>query len=200
MIIFKDKMGNDLSYSQAFRKILNRFKSYFIDFELFLLSLITYFPSHTLRKLAFTLCGMKIGSNSTLHVGCRFYYLPNIKIGNGTIVGDRCFLDGRAKLVIGDNVDIASQTLIYNSEHDIKSRDFHPVNGDVQIGDYVFIGPRVVILPGVTVGKGAIIAAGAVVTKDVPAFSIVGGVPAKIIGERELKDPDYRLGRPKLFQ
>ena len=68
------------------------------------------------------------------------------------------------------------------------------------MGDYVFIGPRVIILPGVKIGKGAVVAAGAVVTKDVSEFTIVGGVPAKEIGERKNKKPNYKLGRARLFQ
>jgi len=64
----------------------------------------------------------------------------------------------------------------------------------------VFIGPRAIILPGVTVGKGAVVAAGAVVTKDIPDFSIVGGVPAQIIGERKTKDLHYKLGRARWFR
>jgi maltose O-acetyltransferase len=52
----------------------------------------------------------------------------------------------------------------------------------------------------VSIGKGAVIAAGAVVTKNVDDFAIVGGVPAKPIGERKLKELHYRLGRPRLFQ
>ena len=109
-------------------------------------------------------------------------------------------MDGRAPLRIGNHVDIASQVLIYNSEHDINSEDFHAIELPVEIGDYVFIGPRVIILPGVIIGKGAVIAAGAIVTKDVPEFAVVAGVPAKVIGDRKLKDPHYKLGRARMFQ
>ncbi|MFI5205556.1 MAG: DapH/DapD/GlmU-related protein, partial [Candidatus Paceibacterales bacterium] len=65
---------------------------------------------------------------------------------------------------------------------------------------YVFIGPRAIILPGVKIGKGAVVAAGAVVTTSVKDFEIVGGVPAKVIGERKNKNPRYKLGRARLFQ
>lgn len=129
-----------------------------------------------------------------------FFQPKNIIIGEGTIIGDHAFLDGRAPLRIGKEVDIASSVMIYNSEHDLESEDFRAREEPVEIGDYVFIGPRVIILPGVKIGKGAIVAAGAVVTSDVPDFAIVGGVPAKIIGERKNKNPNYHLGRPRLFQ
>jgi maltose O-acetyltransferase len=123
-----------------------------------------------------------------------------IVIGEGTIIGDHAFLDGRDKITIGDHVDIASSVMIYSGKHDYESEDFRPVFSPVVIEDYVFIGPRVVIQPGVTIGRGAIAAAGAVIAKDVPAFAIVGGVPAKVIGERKLKDLHYRLGWARLFQ
>jgi maltose O-acetyltransferase len=90
--------------------------------------------------------------------------------------------------------------MIYNSEHDLEKQDFSARTEPVQIEDYVFVGPRSIILPGVKIGKGAVIAAGAVVTANVPDFAIVGGVPAKVIGERKNKSPNYRLGRPRLFQ
>jgi maltose O-acetyltransferase len=121
-------------------------------------------------------------------------------VGKDTIIGNRCFLDGRAKLRIGDHVDIASEVMIYNSEHDLSSEEFAATTEEVEIGDYVFIGPRAIIMPGVKIGKGAVVAAGAVVTKDVPEFVIVGGIPAKEIGERKNKDPHYILGRARLFQ
>ena len=198
--MFTDRNGKTLTFGQAWPKIISRFKSYWQDLVLWKLSLVTYFPSHSVRKFYFRLFGMKIGSKSTLHIGCRFFDPAGISIGEGTIIGDRCFLDGRAPLKIGSHVNIASQVMIYNSEHDVNSEDFHATEAPVEIEDYVFVGPRAIILPGVKVGKGAIIAAGAVVTKDVPEFSIVGGVPAKIIGGRTNKAPKYRLGRARLFQ
>ena len=109
-------------------------------------------------------------------------------------------MDGRASLKIGSHTDIASQVLIYNSEHDINAQDFRATAEPLEIGDYVFIGPRAVILPGVTIGKGAVVGAGAVVTKDVADYTVVGGIPARKIRERKLKDLNYRLGRVRLFQ
>ena len=64
----------------------------------------------------------------------------------------------------------------------------------------MFIGPRAIILPGVTIKRGAVVGAGAVVTKDVEEFKIVGGVPAKEIGERQNKNPNYKLGRAAWFR
>jgi acetyltransferase-like isoleucine patch superfamily enzyme len=197
----KDRMGRELTTDQVVKKSINRGVNIFLDLELLLLNLISStIPLHSVRKFAFRLAGVKIGKNSFIHMGIRVYLPINITIGEGTIIGDHCFLDGRAKLTIGDNVDIASQVLIYNSEHDVHAEGFDPVEEPVEIGDYVFIGPRAIILPGVKIGKGAVVAAGAVVTADVKPFEIVGGVPAKVMGERKNKDPHYKLGRARLFQ
>lgn len=200
-ISFTDKHGNVLSYSQAYGKIFNRFGNWIVDFKLFVIhSVSLHVPFHSLRKIVFRLSGVKIGSGSSVHMGCKFFNPRGVTIGKDTIIGSNAFLDGRDKLVIGDHVDIASEVMIYNSEHDIENEFFEAKNSPVEIGDYVFIGPRVVILPGVKIGEGAIVAAGAVVTKDVGERDIVGGVPAKVIAERKLKDFHYRLGRPRLFQ
>jgi maltose O-acetyltransferase len=198
--MFTDRNGKKLTLGQAIKKIGNRFESYWMDLVLLVLSMVTYIPSHVIRQVVFKLAGIRLGSKSTFHVGCRFYDPRGISVGKDTIIGNRCFLDGRAKLRIGDHVDIASEVMIYNSEHDLSSEEFAATTEDVEIGDYVFIGPRAIIMPGVKIGKGAVVAAGAVVTKDVPEFVIVGGIPAKEIGERKNKDPHYILGRARLFQ
>lgn len=165
-----------------------------------ILTLVGYVPCHISRRLCYRLAGIKIGKKSTIHMWARFYQSKNITIGEDTIIGDHCFLDGRAALKIGSHVAISSQVLIYNSEHDIHAEDFHPVEEPVEIADYCFIGARAIILPGVKIGKGAVVASGAVVTRDVPPMAIVAGIPAKEIGKRRVKSLHYRLGRARLFQ
>lgn len=198
--MFKDKTGKKLSTKEASLKILNRIYNIVLDFELMVLRWVSHVPSHVFRKLIYTLAGVRIGKGSVVHMWASFFDPSGISIGEDTIIGDHAFLDGRAALSIGSHTDIASSVMIYNSEHDLESEGFSARVEPVMIEDYVFIGPRVTILPGVKIGKGAVVAAGAVVTKDIPEFSIVGGVPAVKIGERKNKNPHYILGRARLFQ
>lgn len=200
MAVFYDRMGRELTAKEAGGKLVNRSVNILLDFELMILRWIGHIPFHSIRKFFYSLSGIKLGKGSAIHMWANFFYPPNILIGNDTIIGDHVFLDGRDKLIIGNHVDIASQVMVYNSEHDVTAEDFHAITASVEIGDYVFIGPKVIILPGVKIGRGAVIAAGAVVTKNVADFAIVGGVPAQVIGERKNKDLHYRLGRARLFQ
>ncbi len=193
-------MGKSLSKEEVVNKMTNRLLNILLDFKLMVLRWVGYIPIHAIRKIIYRFAGVQIGKGSTIHMWCNFFNPSNIVIGEDTIIGDHAFLDGRKKLIIGNHVDIASQVLIYNSQHDIESEDFHAVEKDVIIEDYVFIGPRVIILPGVTIGKGAVIGAGAVVTKNIEPFTIVGGIPAQKIGMRNLSNPHYKLGRARLFQ
>lgn len=200
VIRFIDKSAQPLSWKIALRKAFNRVANYLQEGDLFVLRLIGFIPVSIIRKFFYRMEGVKIAKGANIHMGAQFFFTKNISIGEGSIIGQNAFLDGRAKLAIGKHVDIASDVMIYNSEHDINSEDFHAIVAPVAIGDYVFIGPRVIILPGVRIGIGAVVAAGAVVTKDVPSLAIAGGVPAKVIGERENKNPNYKLGRSRLFQ
>ena len=197
---FVDKDNQKLSVGTGVKKVFVRFYNYFLDVELYFLWFIGYIPFHFVRRFFYRLFGMKIGKGSTLHMGARFYQPGKITIGEGSLLGDHIFLDGRAPLTIGDHVDIASEVMIYNSEHDLTDETNKAIEEPVTISDYVFVGPRVIIMPGVTIGRGAVIAGGAVVTRDVPELTIVGGVPAKEIGKRDVKNLNYRLGRARLFQ
>lgn len=200
MLEIKDRMGKKLSADVATKKAVTRVWNIFLDFELMLLRWVGHIPFHSVRRFFYKLAGVRIGNGSTIHMWCNFFNPKGVEIGDDTIIGDHAFLDGRAKLKIGNHVDIASRVMIYNSEHVVDSNDFHAIEEPVIIEDYVFIGPGVIVQPGVTIKKGAIIAAGAVVVKDVDAFTVVGGVPAKFIKDRQNKNPHYLLGRARLFQ
>lgn len=189
-------------------KIINRLITVYLEAVTgFLWWFVGCVPSHHFRRFFYRLFGMKIGSGSTVHMKARIYDPRHISIGTDTIIGERATLDGRKQLpnshgglAIGNHTDIASEVMIWTSQHDVHDPHFGAIEEKVTIGDFVFIGPRSIILPGVTIGNGAIIGAGAVVTKDVEPFSIVGGVPAKKIGERKNTNPQYKLGRARLFQ
>lgn len=200
-IIFTDKNGKVLSSKEVVNKIIKRVYNWYVDLMLYFVHLISlHVPFYIIRKVIFGLAGVEIGKGSMIHMGCKFFYPKGISIGKDSIIGNDAFLDGRSDIKIGNHVDIASEVTIYNSEHDLSSATFSATTEEVVIGDYVFIGPRAIILPGVKIGKGAVVAAGAVVTKDVEEKQIVGGVPAKIIGQRKIQNLNYKLGRPRLFQ
>lgn len=196
----KDRTGKNLSLDDVIKKILVRFQTICLEFWLMVLRFVGFIPLHFVRKFFYIISGINMPLDSTIHIGANFFKPSNISIGHDTIIGDHCFMDGRAPLKIGNHVGIASQVLIYNDEHDINSPNYGNSFGPVEIGDYVFIGPRSIILPNIKIGTGAVVAAGAIVTKNIPDFEIWGGVPAKKINDRKIDNPNYKLGRPMLFQ
>jgi maltose O-acetyltransferase len=142
---------------------------------------------------------MKIGEKSAVHWRARFYHPQGIFIGKHSIIGNDAFLDGRFGIKIGNNVNIGGEVAIFTAQHDPETQDFAMVGAPIAIDDYVYIGTRVTILPGVTIGEGAVVATGAVVVKDVPAYTLVGGVPAKYIKDRR-RDLNYTLDFRMPFQ
>lgn len=121
-------------------------------------------------------------------------YTPSIEIGENVSIGQYCHITSTNKIVIGNGVLTGRWVTITDNSHgetDYASLQIQPSlravvsHGPVIIEDNVWIGDKATILPNVHIGKGAVIAANAVVTKDVPAYAIVGGIPAKVIGLRQ---------------
>ena len=114
----------------------------------------------------YTDCGknMRFGKRVFINAGCKFQDQGGITIGDDVLVGHNCVI----------------ATLNHAMDPDRRA-DMIPA--PVKIGDKVWIGANVTILQGVSIGEGAVIAAGAVVNKDVPARTVVGGIPAKVLKE-----------------
>lgn len=139
---------------------------------------------------------MEIGVGFTTGQYCRIEAANKVDIdekslviGDNVQINDACHIAAISSVVIGNNVLIASQ--VYISDHDHGSINYeellkHPsdrelVFSSVKIEDDVWIGEKVVILKGVTIGRGTVIGAGALVTKNIPAYSVAVGTPAKVI-------------------
>ena len=148
-------------------------------------------PGGGIRKSLLKLNGMKIGSKVHIYEGFHIRSPRKIVIEDGVSIGPKVLLDGRKGLTIKKNATIAYEAIIWTLNHDYNDEFFMGKGASVRIGEYAWVCSRAIILPGITVGKGAVIASNAVVTKDVPDYAIVAGIPAKIIGWRENKNYKY---------
>ncbi|EDM26048.1 transferase hexapeptide repeat [Lentisphaera araneosa HTCC2155] len=169
-------------------------KLYIYGLKSYISKLAMWLPSSKLRIITCRIFGSKIQSDSHIYSGVEVRSHRNLQIGSLSVIGERSHLDARRKLIIGDNVNISSEVMIWTLHHDKNCPNFSAVGNSVIIDDFAWICSRAIILPGVKIGKGAIVAAGAVVTKDVPNYAVVGGNPAKIIGERS-RDLQYKLNQ-----
>lgn len=124
---------------------------------------------------------------STIFVerGADFGSGKNIVLKKCACIGENARFMGDGRITIGCHVMMGPDVMIITSDHKIKKERFDGyVSEDVEIGDHAWIGARVIILKGVKIGKYGVVGAGSVVTHNVPDYSIVGGVPAKVIGNR----------------
>jgi len=152
--------------------------------ELLLNGALPSIPFWCIRKLYLKLLKAKIGKGSMI---LRQVYIqsPNhLEIGEYSHVNRGCTIDARAGLYIGNSVSISHNVSLMTGSHDYRSPFFAGQFEPIVIEDYAWIGVNATILQGVRIGKGAVVCAGAVVTKDVEAYTVVGGVPAKQIAER----------------
>lgn len=152
--------------------------------------ILPHIPFWSIRRAYLKLIGVKIGKDSFIMKRC---YMMNpwlIKIGENSHINRDCTLDARGGIYIGKSVSISHSVKIMTGSHNIQDKNFSVLYDKAIINDYAWLGVGCIILKGVTIGKGAVVAAGAVVTKDVPDYTIVGGVPAQKIGCRT-KNLDY---------
>jgi acetyltransferase-like isoleucine patch superfamily enzyme len=153
--------------------------------------ILPHIPFWSVRRWYIRLWGARIGKGSFI-MKKNYILNPNrLTMGTYSHINRGCTIDCRGNVMIGNNVSISHGVYIMTGSHDHQSKDFMGRFLPITIDDYVWIGVGAIILQNVHIGKGAVICAGAVVTKDVGDYEIVGGVPAKKIGERT-RDLDYR--------
>lgn len=157
----------------------------------FINSFLCNFPSKRFRFWCLKLMGMNLHKDVRFYTGFHIRNPKGITIGSGVNIGPNVLLDGRKGLTIGRNAVIAYEAIIWTLNHDYNDIHFCGKGAPVEIGDYAWICSRSIVLPGIKIGEGAVVASGAIVTKDVPPYSIVAGVPAKIVGQREKKIYEY---------
>lgn len=174
-----------------FKKYVIQLSSYsFIHQLLYIFLEIMPYP---VRYVFYKIRLQAMGKGVYIDYGCDFRYHHRISIGDGTIINKGCkifasYYRKDSTIKIGRFCKIAPYVKFFSAGHDI-GQVLLPNNGDsITVGDYVWIGGSSTILQGVTIGEGAIIGAGSVVINDVEPYSIVGGVPAKFIKKRELKE------------
>lgn len=161
-------------------------------------SLISKIPFYFIRhQYLRQVLGIIIGRGSSIQMGVRIQG-ANIAIGDRTVVNYQASLDGRFKIDIGQDCSISSEACILSLSHELDSPDFSPKGGAVRIEDRVWIGTRAIILPGVHLGEGCVVGAGSVVTRSFPPYSVVAGVPARMIKMRQ-NNLTYRLKYFPLF-
>lgn len=171
------------------KKQYNGFKSGFIWW--LANSIISSFPSKHIRYYGLKFLGMKINKNVRFYQGFHIRNPKGITIEDGVSIGPKVLLDGRKGLKIGRNAVIAYDAIIWTLNHDYNDIHFCGKGGPVEIGAYAWVCCRSIILPGVKIGEGAVVASGAIVTKDVEPYTVVAGIPARMIGKREKKAYEY---------
>ena len=141
-----------------------------------------YHTPEEIREIMGRLTGKRI--DETFRLFPPFYtdFGKNISIGKDVFVNSGCHFQDQGGITIGDGSLIGHNVVLATINHDLdpaKNRKNH--YAPIRIGEHVWIGSNATVLPGVTIGDWAVVAAGAVVTKDVPPYTVVGGIPARIL-------------------
>jgi len=168
--------------------------------------IISHIPSYTIRYTWYRkVLGWTIGPNASILLGLHVQMAglhssgQKVRIGKNSVINYDCLVHVTGGLVIGENVSISPGVWLVSGSHDMNDPNHESIYRPIVIGDYAWIGMRSTVLGGVTIGEGAVVMAGAMVTRDVPPYAVVGGVPAKFITQRELRNPSYQLDFHPLF-
>lgn len=172
-------------------------KYLYYSITLFRNVVINKIPSRHFRRFVDKCMGARIGKRSFLFKRTELLFPKGLWMGETSNVGWFTLIDARGGIKIGNNVTISSYVKLITGSHDINSPQFKAKFLPIIVGEYAWICTGATISQNVRIGEGAVVAAGAVVTKDVEPYTVVGGVPARKIGNRT-KTLEYFATTPLL--
>ncbi len=149
--------------------------------------------SRRVRTALLRACGARIGTGTYFHGGTHFTNPRNLTIGADCFVNRNCYFDLESSITIGDSVVFGHGTTVITTKHRLgpshrRSGAFFGEPVRVEAG--AWLGANVILMPGVTVGPGAVVGAGSLVRTDVNPDTVVGGVPARLLGHLPQDEPD----------
>lgn len=156
------------------------------------------------RKIFFLIAFKKFGRNCMVDYRCFIRYPWMVSFGNGVLLNRGCELypsmrSDHGYITLEDNAVLGPRVVIFSAGHDYSSLDLPDTSAPVVICRHAWIGGNTTILPGVVIGEGAIVGASSVVTKNIPAYSVAVGNPAKVIKRRPLNGLDERQHEESLM-
>lgn len=160
----------------------------FVNRTLFRFSppILTIFRKY--RVLLVRCFGGKIDWNASLHPTAIIDYPWNLRMGQKSSLGEKCWVYAMANISIGELSCIGKDTYLLTGSHDIERSTFDLITRPITIGNGCWVATASTVLPGVQIGDYSVIAAGSVVSKNVDSNTVVGGNPAKFIKHRIIKE------------
>jgi len=141
-----------------------------------------YHTPEELREIMGRLIGKQVDRSFRMFPPFYTDFGKNITIGKDVFINSGCHFQDQGGIEIGDGALIGHNVVLATINHDLNPKENRKNHyAAIKIGAHVWIGSNATILPGVTIGDYAVVAAGAVVTQDVPAMTVVGGVPARVL-------------------
>lgn len=139
------------------------------------------------KNMLLRLFGARIAKTAHVYSTAKIYYPPNLIMGEYSCLASDVDCYNVAPIIIGDNATVSQGAYLCTASHDITDSLNHLITAPIKIEDQAWVAAKAYIGMGVTIGQGAVVGATASVYKDVDPWTVVGGNPAKIIGERVIK-------------
>ncbi|MFL2847704.1 MAG: putative colanic acid biosynthesis acetyltransferase [Coraliomargaritaceae bacterium] len=138
------------------------------------------------RATILRLFGAKIGSRCKIYPKVKIWFPKNLTIGDGVIIGDEANLYNVAPIILASEVTISQDAFLCTASHNIESPNRELITSSIAVdrGAWIFAGAFIHM--GTQIGEGSIVGARSVVTKNVEAFDVIGGNPAKVIKKRKV--------------